>query len=1076
MTLSTLAARSLSYYRRTNAAVVLGVATAVAVLSGALLVGESVRASLGELVLQRLGRTHAVLTSALFFRETLAGDLKDAAPLVALEGVVVNGSDKRRVTGVSLYGVDERFWKFHQVAGEAPADREAHLSEALAAELRLKSGDAVLVRLEKPSAIAKESLHGRKEDSSRTIRFTVGRVLPSSQLGEFSLKPTQGSVFAAFLPLKRLQKDLGQPAKVNAVLLGSPNPNWRNSVTLADVGVRLRAIEAHDVISVESESAVVNDDLLEATRKAAGSQPAYGVFSYLANEIRKDGATVPYSLVTAMDRRLLPAGLDDQSIVLNQWAAADLGAKPGDPVQITYYLWDESGALLTREASFRLHSIVPIAGFAADRDLSPEYPGITEAETLGDWDPPFPMDLKKVRPKDEDYWKRYRTTPKAFITLEAGQKLWQSRFGKLTSVRVPGAAQLQAFGARLRAQTDPVSLGMGYFEPRSEGLAASRGSTDFGEYFTYFSFFLVVSAMLLTALFFQLGIEQRLREIGTLKALGYSAAHVRRLFLTEGVLLALIGTAAGSVLAIGYAQFLIYGLTHWWSGAVGTSLLKLHLSATPLVVGAAAGVAVAIVCIILTLRALRRVSPRGLLTGSRRETGTGAAKLRVPRITSISAGLLAVILLALGLAALIPDAGAFFGGGSLLLIAALAYLLYLLRSSSDSLVGAHGVLRLGFRNAGYRPGRSILAIALIASATFLVVALEAFRQPEASPLDPKSGTGGYPLLAEAQLPLFFDLNTESGRESLNLTSGDWSKVEFVPFRLRPGDDASCLNLYEPRNPRVLGAPKRFLDAGRFSFASSLAENDAEKANPWLLLNAAGDSIPAAVDANSLQYVLHKKLGDEIVLNAGTPAEVRLRIVAALRNSIFQSELIVSEDNFKKAFPEQQGFRTFLVSAPDPAEASKLLEESLEDYGFDVSSTPERLAAYHRVENTYLSTFQALGGLGLLLGTLGLAAVLLRSVLERRRELALLQAVGFRQKAIGRMVLAENLYLLACGIGIGTVCAAIAILPAFLSRGGHRPDVSLAILILAVPLTAVLASLAAVRTVVRMPLLDTLRAE
>ncbi|MBX9601724.1 MAG: ABC transporter permease [Bryobacteraceae bacterium] len=1077
MTLPSLAARSLSYYKRTNAAVVLGVATAVAVLSGALLVGESVRASLGELVLQRLGRTHAVLSSALFFREMLAQELKDAAPLVALEGVVVNGSDKRRVTGVSLYGVDDRFWKFHQVAGEAPADREAHLSEALAAELGLKSGDALLVRLEKPSAIAKESLHGRKEDSSRTIRFTVGRVLPPSQLGEFSLKPAQGSVFAAFLPLKRLQKDLGQPGKVNAILLGSPDPNWRKAVTLADVGVRLRGVEAQDAISVESESAVVNDDLLEATRKAAGAQPAYGVFSYLANEIRTDRASVPYSLITAMDRRLLPAGLDDRSIVLNTWAAADLGAKVGDPVHITYYLWDESGALLTREASFRLHSIVPIAGFAADRDLSPEYPGITEAETLGDWDPPFPMDLKKVRPKDEDYWKRYRTTPKAFLTLEAGQKLWQSRFGKLTSVRVSGVAQLQTFRTRLRAQTDPASLGMGYFQPRSEGLAASRGSTDFGEYFTYFSFFLVVSAMLLTALFFQLGIEQRLREIGTLKALGFSAAHVRRLFLTEGVLLALTGTAAGSVLAIGYAQFLIYGLTHWWSGAVGTSLLRLHVSPAPLVSGAVAGIAVALVCIVLTLRALRRITPRGLLTGSRPETGVAAGKLRVPRITAVTAGLLAITGIALGLAALIPDAGAFFGGGSLLLVAALAYLLYLLRSSSGSLVGAHGVLRLGFRNAGYRPGRSILAIALIASATFLVVALEAFRQPEASPLDPRSGTGGYPLLAEAQLPLFFDLNTESGRESLNLTSGDWSKVEFVPFRLRPGDDASCLNLYEPRNPRVLGAPKRFLDAARFSFASSLAENDAEKANPWLLLNrAGGESIPAAVDANSLQYVLHKKLGDEIVLNAGTAAEVRLRVVAALRNSIFQSELIVSEDNFKKAFPEQQGFRAFLIAASDPAAASKLLEESLEDYGLDVTSSPERLAAYHRVENTYLSTFQALGGLGLLLGTLGLAAVLLRNVLERRRELALLQAVGFQRRAIGRMVLAENLYLLACGIGIGAACAAIAILPAFLSRGGHRPDISLAILILAVPAAAVLASLAAVRAVVRMPLLETLRAE
>ena len=72
----------------------------------------------------------------------------------------------------------------------------------------------------------------------------------------------------------------------------------------------------------------------------------------------------------------------------------------------------------------------------------------------------------------------------------------------------------------------------------------------------------------------------------------------------------------------------------------------------------------------------------------------------------------------------------------------------------------------------------------------------------------------------------------------------------------------------------------------------------------------------------------------------------------------------------------------------------MLEETLSDYGFDAASTAERLASYHRVENTYLSTFQMLGGLGMLLGTLGLAAVLLRNVFERRRELALLRAVGY----------------------------------------------------------------------------------
>src|ERR1700744_2222246 len=95
MKLSTLAARNLLFYKRTNAAVILGGATAIAVLSGALLVGDSVRASLRDLVLQRLGKTEGVVTSAQFFREALANDVAGSAPLIALQGIVTHVKDGR---------------------------------------------------------------------------------------------------------------------------------------------------------------------------------------------------------------------------------------------------------------------------------------------------------------------------------------------------------------------------------------------------------------------------------------------------------------------------------------------------------------------------------------------------------------------------------------------------------------------------------------------------------------------------------------------------------------------------------------------------------------------------------------------------------------------------------------------------------------------------------------------------------------------------------------------------------------------------------------------------------------------
>src|SRR5690242_3150471 len=119
MSISRLVLRSTTYHWRTNVAVVLGVATAVSVLGGALLVGDSVRGSLRDLVLSRLGRTDAVVASPGYFREALAADLSArgvaAAPLIATRGVITHEPSGRHATAVLVYGVDDRFWKFHGV-------------------------------------------------------------------------------------------------------------------------------------------------------------------------------------------------------------------------------------------------------------------------------------------------------------------------------------------------------------------------------------------------------------------------------------------------------------------------------------------------------------------------------------------------------------------------------------------------------------------------------------------------------------------------------------------------------------------------------------------------------------------------------------------------------------------------------------------------------------------------------------------------------------------------------------------------------------------------------------------------
>ena len=1111
MNVSTLIIRTALYYWRTNLAVTLGVAAAVAVLAGALVVGDSVRDSLRDIALGRLGHTDQVLSSMGFFREDLSNDLKGAlgasatVPLIVADAFVTLESSGRRASKVIVYGVDERFWSFH---GLAPPDGVV-VSPALASEVGAKEGDVLLTRLQKPSEVPIESLFGRKEDVGRTVRLTLAGVLPRDRLGEFSVRPQQADVRAVFAPMRRLQRDLAVPGRVNTVLVAGgerTDARLRAALQLEDLGGRVATVDSPKAVVIDSSNGIVSEAFETAARGAVsglGLQPV-PVFTYLANSIRKGDRTIPYSLIAATDLNLLPqtagqaagaaAGAD--AIVLNDWAARELTAAPGDRLDVEYYFWDPAVGLVTRSASFTLARVVPIAGLAADRRLAPDYPGITGANSLADWDPPFPIDLSRVRPADERYWDDYRATPKAFISYERGRDLWTSRYGALTSIRVPvqDAADASAVAGRLRDELrttlSPNAMGMALYPARAAALDAAQGATDFGQYFTYFSFFLMVSALMLAVLFFKLGVEQRLRQIGVLRAAGYSMPVVRRLLLGEAVVLAVVGAVLGIAGAVLYGKLIIYALGTWWVGAVGTTRLELHVRPLSLVLGAVAGVVAATVCVLVSLRAVARLSPRALLTAQSLDVSR-APNARGARRNRLLAGLClvaAVALLAVGFARPGSQAGAFFGAGAALLIGALLGLSAWLRARDTRSItgrGAWAVARLGFRSAASRPARSVLSAALIASAAFIIVSVDAFRR-EGGELtaDQKSGTGGYVLFAESELPILHNPNEPRGREALMMQAPELAALRYTRFRVRPGEDASCLNLYRPTNPTIIAPEVGFVEANRFTFASSMAGSDAERANPWLLLRRQFDdgAIPVIADATSMQYVLHVGVGDTFSIDTGGDRPLVLRFVGALRDSVLQGELIVSEDAFVKQFPQQQGYRLFLADAPsvrsldDARTLAGVVERELQPLGVDATVTSERLAAFHQVENTYLSTFQALGGLGLLLGTIGLATVMFRNVLERRRELGLLRAVGYDTRRMTLMIVAEAAFLLGVGMVAGTASAAIAIAPAWLGRGGALPGAGLMLLLGAVVVAGVVSSAIATRAALGGRILEALRAE
>ncbi len=250
-----------------------------------------------------------------------------------------------------------------------------------------------------------------------------------------------------------------------------------------------------------------------------------------------------------------------------------------------------------------------------------------------------------------------------------------------------------------------------------------------------------------------------------------------------------------------------------------------------------------------------------------------------------------------------------------------------------------------------------------------------------------------------------------------------------------GDDASCLNLNQVQQPRILGVdPEIFDEKQVFSFANLL--NPVNENNPWLALNNTYESnvIPAFADQTVITWGLIKKVGDTLLYHNESGELIKLLLVGGLNNSIFQGNILIAKNQFRKHFPSVGGSKVMLIETPaaDKNEVAELLKAQLKDFGLELTPATTRLSEFNSVTNTYLAVFMALGGLGVLIGTFGLGIVLLRNMLDRKQELALLLAMGYRKQQVFLLIFSENLFLLIIGLLIGILAAIIGILPSLLS--------------------------------------------
>ena len=1269
MTLRTLIRRSLRHHWRAHLGVVLGAAIGSAALIGALVVGDSVKGSLRERVLERFGNVSVVLKTddrlfagglddrmwgvtsnrargydpdreSPYFAgrvngaiEFLTGGtvtLSGRRELLQLPGSIAQANGSSRVNQISVVGTGNGFfywqeplWKKLAADGAITTQQyptiesgETWLNFELARRLNVQSGDVVILRVPKRAAFNRESAISPRSEQLASLRLTVAGVLPP-RLGDFSLQASPQPPLNAFVNPAQLWEATGTSNQFNMLWVQArkfqpyslmrafsrqwedwrvgwgENPlthfRWFRIARNIQGGMFASDVEPHEAVTLASNvlSRVWNLGAIEyelqqpekqtaalelrtkrvfldppiARASYAADTNAQPLLTYLATLLYAGTNATPYSMVTAAGAPWTPADLRDDEIVVSQWLADDLHVKPGDEIALSYFLPESGARLIEATNTFRVRSIAPAEMPWADRTLMPDFPGIEKAESTSEWDAGFPLTYK-VREKDDAYWKKFRGTPKAFITLAAGQKMWGNRFGNLTAIRFPiptsattaltpalspgerenhspspgeskagvgttrteqsaigqrlsplPAGEGQGEGERISANLDayraalekkilanlkPEELGLRFEPVREQALKAAEESQDFGGLFLGFSFFVIAAALLLMVLLLSLGLEQRAPEIGTLLALGFTPQQVRKLLLREAVVLSLIGGVIGALGGLAYAKLMLHGLTTVWRDAVGATALNFHYTGQTLAIGIFASTAVSVITIWLALRKFVKRPARELLVG---EVGVEESKVQSlkSKVIAVGASLAAVAMVGWAMTTgATANAEIFFGAGALVLVAGLSWVgEWLARrigvapvadakhspQNGDRRDAGPTFASLALHGCARRRKRSLATIAMLACGSFLIVSIGVFRlDANRDATKQSSGTGGFALIGETTMPVVHDLNTSAGRDFFALNDADVKDVNFVPFRVRAGDEASCLNLNAAQRPRLLGVKPEMLE-GRFGFTKNL--NEMTKIGPWsslerLHLSVALDKeeIPAIGDANSIQWAMHKKVGDTIdyVDERGQPFKVR--IVGAVANSILQGQLIIDEAEFVKRFPGESGYRMFLIDAPSNAvvQVSAALSRAMQDVGLELTPAAQRLAQFNAVQNTYLGTFQVLGGLGLLLGSVGLGIVVLRNVLERRGELALLLAVGFRKPQVQRLLLLENGAVLAAGLALGVLAAAVAVLPALLSPSAELPYASLAVTLGAVLTNGALWTWAATRLAVRGDLLGALRNE
>ena len=1077
---------SIRFYKKPVLYQVLIIVLLSAVITGSLLTGISVKESLKKSATERLGNTGILISSGVrYFDQELVKRMNDSLGLRCTGILEMNGysqplGSQKGAFNTHIFGINKDFFIFHGSESIAIKPGEVAINRGLADFLGIRIGDDIIIRFTGISDIPPDAPFAPAGTTGRSIVTRVGNILEQSYAGNFSLSISQITPMNIFINLADIEDDQSRPLKMNRILISRHLNNsikeisgtLKHYLKPADIGLRLRTIKKTGEHELISDRIFIDESVIS---EIGNKIPGYGlILTYLGNRLKAGERSTPYSFVSALPPSLYPEIPTGNGIIINKWMANDLSVNAGDTLKMYWYTPDSLNKLIEKSGDFIVRRIVDIEGIWADSLLMPDFPGISGKESCSDWDAGVPVKMNEIRPKDEEYWKRYKGTPKAFISYGTGRELWGNNFGPATAIRFPSGVTQKEINYKLSGSLEPDRIGFTITDLAAESVKAANESVDFGSLFLGLGFFLLLASLVLLSFATSSYFESKKRQINTLFALGFKNRRIEQILILETGLTGLTGCVIGAFAGYLFDIITIKALNTVWNGAVQTDNLHPYFNLLTLITGALITfITIMVLNLIKVIRFLKRLNKKG------KET------LNVPSRSNNLFILLLSILLTISLfvlSILMKEKQILlsFSSGTLLLISLvlLSRQFYIRRSfkTSGSILSR---IQLSHKYYTFNSSNAVTPILFIAAGIFTVFITGANRMNFNEKQAKRSGgTGGYLLWCENTIAVKEQLNTESGRRALGLDDGQLSELRFVPMKRSQGNDASCLNLNHIKVPPLLGVdPMDFIAKKAFSFSKVLTSGSIE--NPWQFLNISleNNTIYGIADQTVLDWGLKLKPGDTLVVRAENGQPVRIIIAAGLQSSVFQGNLLIGMENFMKYYPSVSGSAVLLADGNSALTGSykNTLTERLENYGPNIENTTDRLASFFKVTNTYLSVFGVFGALGMITGIAGLGFVLLRNFNLRKQEFSLLMATGFHIKKIRRMILSEQLLILFAGITSGIISALVATLPS-ITGSPDIPWLLLILMVLAILITGLTALFFSVRSISSGSLTATLNKE